>query len=113
MASTTSSVREAKVNEVPQLTATLADAFATEPITEWLIPTRRRDDARRRRLFANELTHYVFPAGCVLTTDDFRGASLELPPGRWEMTMPLSGAFSYLRLFGTRLPRASRLQKFF
>jgi ribosomal protein S18 acetylase RimI-like enzyme len=113
MASTTSRVREATVGEVPQLTATLADAFATEPITEWLIPSRRRDDARRKSLFANELTHYVFPAGRVLTTDDFAGVSLELPPGRWEMTMPLSGALAYVRAFGLGMARATRLQTFF
>ena len=106
-------MREARVGELAQLTATLADAFATEPVTQWLIPSGRRRDARLRRLFAIELADYVFPSGRVLTTDDFRGANLELPPGKWTMTVPLSGAFAYLRLFGTRLPRAGRLQTFF
>jgi GNAT superfamily N-acetyltransferase len=107
------SVREAAVGELAQLSATLADAFATEPVMEWLIPSRRRKDTRLRRLFAHELAHYVFPAGRVLTTDDFRGASLELPPGRWKMTMPLSAAIGFVRVFGVRLPRASRMQVFF
>jgi GNAT superfamily N-acetyltransferase len=106
-------VREAAVGELTQLSATLADAFTTEPVTQWLIPSQRRRDTRLRRLFAIELSHYVFPAGRVLTTDDFRGANLELPPGRWEMTMPLSGAIGYVRVFGRRLPRATRLQVFF
>jgi hypothetical protein len=107
------SVREAGVGELAQLSATLADAFATEPVMAWLIPSRRRKDTRLRRLFAHELAHYVFPVGRVLTTDDFRGASLELPPGRWKMTMPLSAAIGFVRVFGMRLPRASRLQVFF
>jgi ribosomal protein S18 acetylase RimI-like enzyme len=60
-----------------------------------------------------ELAYYVFPAGRVLTTGDFRGANLELPPGRWEMTVPLSGAIAFVRALGIRLPRARRLQNLF
>ena len=113
MASATSSVREAGVGESAQVGATLADAFATDPVYGWLFPAQRRRDRGLRRLFAIELSHYVFPAGRVFTTDDFRGASLELPPGRWEMTVPLSAAIGFVRAFGLRLPRASRLQGFF
>jgi hypothetical protein len=58
-----------------------------------------------------ELAYYVFPAGRVLTTGDFRGANLELPPGRWEMTVPLSGAIAFVRALGIRLPRARRLDR--
>jgi RimJ/RimL family protein N-acetyltransferase len=107
------SVREAGVGELAQLSSTLADAFATDPILRWLFPSERRGDTRLRRLISLELAHYVFPAGRVLTTDDFRGGSLELPPGRWKMTMPLSGAIGLVRVFGMRLPQASRLQRFF
>lgn len=113
MASTATVVREARVGEVAQLSATLADAFAADPILQWLFAGRWRRDQRLRRLFAIELEHYVFPAGRVLTTGDFRGASLELPPGRWKMTMPLSAAIGFVRVFGMRLPQASRLQGFF
>ena len=70
MASSATSVREAGVGELAQLSATLADAFATDPIIQWLIPSRRGRDTRLRRQFALELAHYVFPAGRVLTTDD-------------------------------------------
>ena len=52
------------------MSATLADAFVTDPIIQWLIPSLRGRDMRLRRLFALELAHYVFPAGRVLTTDD-------------------------------------------
>ena len=113
MASIASSVREGGVGEVTQVSTTLADALANDPIFQWLFPSQRRRDTRLRRLFATELVHYVFPAGRVLTTDDFRGANVELPPGRWKMTMPLSGAIGLVRVFGRRLPRASRTQVFF
>jgi GNAT superfamily N-acetyltransferase len=106
-------VREAGIGELAPVSATLADAFVTDPLMQWLIPSERRSDTRLRRLFALELAHSVFPAGRVLTTGDFRGASVELPPGRWNMTMPLSAAVGLLRVFGMRLPRASRLQVFF
>jgi RimJ/RimL family protein N-acetyltransferase len=112
MASSATSVREAEVGELAQLSAALADAFATEPITQWLIPSRWRRDERLRRLFALELAHHVFPAGRVLTTDDFRGANLELPPERGEATIPLSALIGLVRVFGRRLPRASRTQNF-
>jgi RimJ/RimL family protein N-acetyltransferase len=114
MARTQWSVREAGLGERAQLSATLADALANDPIFSWLLPGRRRRDTRLRRLFALELEHYVFPAGGrALTTDDFRGANIELPPGRAKMTMPLSGAIGLVRVFGMRLRRAGRLQAFF
>ena len=106
------SVREAGVGDLEQVSATLADAFATDPILQWLAPSQR-SDKQLRRLIEIELAYYVFPAGRVLTTDDFRGANLELPPGRWEMTVPLSGAVGFARVFGLRLPRARRLQRLF
>ena len=106
------SVREAGVGDLEQVSATLADAFTTDPILQWLAPSER-SDKQLRRLIEIELAYYVFPAGRVLTTDDFRGANLELPPGRWEMTVPLSGAVGFARVFGLRLPRARRLQRLF
>jgi RimJ/RimL family protein N-acetyltransferase len=114
MASLASSVRDAGVGDVAQVSATLADALADDPVFSWLLPSQRRRDARLRRLFAVELAHWVFPAGGrALTTDDFRGANVELPPGRSQMSMPLSGAIGIARLFGIRLLRAGRLQNFF
>jgi RimJ/RimL family protein N-acetyltransferase len=107
-------VREAGVGEVAQVSATLADALAFDPIFSWLLPSQRRRDTRLRRLFAVELAHWVFPAGGrALTLDEFRGANVELPPGRSQMTMPLSGATGLVQVFGIRLRRAGRLQAFF
>jgi RimJ/RimL family protein N-acetyltransferase len=107
-------VREARLGERAQLSATLADALATDPVFSWLFPSQRRRATLLRRLFALELQHWVFPAGGrAITTDDFRGVNVELPPGGSTMTMSLSGAIGLVRVFGTRLPRASRLQSFF
>ena len=106
------SVREAGVGELAQVSATLADAFATEPVMEWLIPSDRRKDTRLRRLFALELEQYVLPTGRVLTTDDFGGAVLELPPDKWRVTMPLSAAIGFVRVFGVQMLRAIRMQSF-
>jgi ribosomal protein S18 acetylase RimI-like enzyme len=106
------SVREAGVGDLARVSATLADAFATDPILQWLAPSRR-SDRRLRHLIEIELEYYVFPAGRVLTTGDFRGANLELPPGSWEMTVPLSAAIGFVRALGPRLLRARRLQSHF
>jgi ribosomal protein S18 acetylase RimI-like enzyme len=106
------SVCEGEIGDVPQLSATLADAFSTDPILQWLAPSERSDRSLRR-LIEVELAYYVFPAGRVLTTSDFRGANLELPPGKWEMAVPLSAAVGFVRAFGVRLLRARRLQRLF
>jgi RimJ/RimL family protein N-acetyltransferase len=111
VAGTPPRVREAEVDELPQLSATLADAFSSDPLCGWLTPTWRRE-ARLRRMFAVELAHYAFPAGQVFTTDDFRGASAVLPPGRWKIAVPLSGVLGFVRAFGVRSGRAIRLQRF-
>ncbi len=105
-------MREAGVGDLAQLSSTLADAFATDPILQWLAPSER-SDRRLRRLIELELAHYVLPSGRALTTGDFRGANLELPPGGWEMTVPLSAATGFVRVFGLRLARARRLQRLF
>jgi GNAT superfamily N-acetyltransferase len=107
------SVREAIREESAPICATLAAAFVSDPVLLFLFPRRWRRDARMRRLFAVELAYQVFPNGRALTTDDFRGASLELAPGAETLTVPLAGALGILRAFGPHLPRAARLQKFF
>jgi GNAT superfamily N-acetyltransferase len=106
------SVREAGIGDVAQVSAALADAFANEPMMRWMIPNERRRDTRLRRLFALEIEHFVLPAGRVLTTDDFRGASFELPPGKWKMAMPLSAALGLVPALGLRLNRGIRFQTF-
>lgn len=108
------SVREAQLDQRVEVSATLADALAGDPVFSWLFPSQRRRDARMRRLFALELAYWVLPAGGrALTTDDFRGANVEVPPGSSTMTVPLRGAVGLLRVFGVGLRRAARLQALF
>jgi ribosomal protein S18 acetylase RimI-like enzyme len=108
------SVREAQLDERAQVSATLADALARDPVFCWLFPSGRRRGARMQQLFALELAHWIFPAGGrALTTDQFRGANVEVPPGRSNMTLSLSGAVGLVFVFGTRLRRAGRLQAYF
>ena len=114
MLSSAPNVRDATAGELAKLSETLADAFANDPILQWLIPSRLRGSVRRRRLFEVELKHYAFPIGRVSTTDDCRGASLELAPDNWKMpAMPVSAAVGLLRAFGVRLASAGRTQAFF
>jgi ribosomal protein S18 acetylase RimI-like enzyme len=100
------------VGDLAQVSAALADAFVADPILQWLAPSGR-SDRNLRRLLETEIEYYVLPAGRVLTTEDFRGANLELPPGHWKMVVPLSAAVGFVRAFGARLLRAKRLQTFF
>jgi len=106
-------VREARAEESPQVCAALAAAFVSDPVLLFLFPGERRRDAHMRKLFAAELAYYVRPNGRAWTTDDFRGASLELPPGAGPMIVPVSGALAFVSALGIRLQRAGRLQKFF
>jgi ribosomal protein S18 acetylase RimI-like enzyme len=105
-------LREARIDELAEVGAALADAFVADPVLQWLAPSARTD-RNLRRLLEVELEHCVLPAGRVLTPDGIPGASLELPPGRWEMVVPPSAALGFLRAFGPRLFRARRLQKLF
>ena len=74
------------------MSATLADAFATDPILQWLAPSQR-SDRRLRRLLAIELEYYVFTAGRVLTT----GCDREGVPAHLEASTERSAAL-YKRL---------------
>jgi ribosomal protein S18 acetylase RimI-like enzyme len=112
-------VRSAELGEVPALSAALAQAFATDPVMDWLLPQRTRRAARRELMFTLELQTYVLPQqGLVFTADDGRsgplvGGCLVLPPGRWHMPAAADGrtALRWLRAFGMQLPRAIRTQR--
>jgi ribosomal protein S18 acetylase RimI-like enzyme len=108
------SVHEAQLDQRVEVSATLADALASDPVFSWLFPSERRRGPKMRRLFALELAYWVFPAGGrALTTDGVRGANVEIPPRSSTMTVPLPGAVGLLRVFGIGLCRAARLQAFF
>ena len=111
-------VRPADAGDVTALSAALAQAFASDPVMNWLLPQRTRRTARRELMFTLELEAYVLPqGGLVLTADDGRGGlaggCLALPPHRWRMPKAMDGrtAARWLRALGTRLSRASRAQR--
>jgi GNAT superfamily N-acetyltransferase len=111
-------VRPADAGDVSTLSAALAQAFASDAVMNWLLPQRTRRAARRELMFTLELQTYVLPQdGLVFAANDGRGGlaggCLALPPGRWQMPRAVDGrtAVRWLRALGTRLPRASRVQR--
>lgn len=107
-------VRLATAEEVPRLADALADAFARDPVYTWMLPGGLRLRARLRTMFGAELEQYILPNnGTVWTTAGCDGAAAVLPPGAWEMPSSVSGrqALKWVRAFGTRFPRAVRVQK--
>jgi GNAT superfamily N-acetyltransferase len=106
--------RIATADDVPGLSGVLADAFVHDPVYAWMLPGRLRLRRRLRAMFAAEMSQYVLPnGGTVWTASGYGGAVCELPPGAWEMPTATTGkeALGWLRAFGTRLPRALRVQR--
>jgi ribosomal protein S18 acetylase RimI-like enzyme len=97
--------------DVDLLGAALADAFAADPVFDWLLPDGPGRHSRLVRFFEVELRHVVMPAGRVWTGAPSAGASLELPPGSWRMPVrsQLTHAPAFTRIFGRRLPQAAAL----
>jgi GNAT superfamily N-acetyltransferase len=65
-------------------------------------------------MFVVELNLYVLRhGGTVWTTSGHDGAVAVLPPGAWELPKTVTGreALQWLRAFGTRLPRAGKVQR--
>jgi GNAT superfamily N-acetyltransferase len=107
-------VRTAAGDAVPRVAAALADAFINDPVFTFLRPGRLRQKARLRTMFAVEIEQYVLAnGGTVWTTSGYDGAVAELPPGAWEMPKSATGreTLKWMRAFGTRLPRAIRVQR--
>jgi GNAT superfamily N-acetyltransferase len=107
---TTPAIRKAAPGDVAALAGALARAFDDDPVMGWLFP----DPAGRRttlpKFFTVHLTKIVMPHGEVYTTGDVGGGALWEPPGKWRL-----GAWGqvrmlpdFIRLFGRRLPLASR-----
>jgi GNAT superfamily N-acetyltransferase len=106
--STDRSPRTAAPSETGPLSATLAAAFEHDPVLGWLTPNRRRRRRRLERFFQLELRHVVLPAGRAWTVDGSPGASLELPPNNWRMSIGTQIAHgpAFTRVFGSRLLHA-------
>ncbi|MFL5862479.1 MAG: GNAT family N-acetyltransferase [Solirubrobacteraceae bacterium] len=106
-------LRTATAGDVSRLAGMLADAFIHDPVYTWMLPRGLPRKPRLRAMFTAEMESYGLRQGTVWTTLDYAGAVVELPPGAWEMPPSMTGrqALAWLRAFGTRLPRAARVQR--
>jgi ribosomal protein S18 acetylase RimI-like enzyme len=97
--------RPAQLDDLPDLAATLAEAFDGDPVWSWMIPEKQRRD-RLTRLFG-ALLRYAIPRGHVYTTADQRAVAMWSPPQQWRLPVPamLRAAPVMARSAGTRLPR--------
>jgi GNAT superfamily N-acetyltransferase len=103
-------VRAATPDELPQVGATLAAAFADDPVWSWMAPPSTWAQ-RARGWFAAEAKVQLEGQGVVLVDDQVRGAAMWSPPDRWKTSPRESVAMVVpsLRLFRTRTPRALRM----
>lgn len=98
-------VRAVGSDDVGSVAETLAGAFFTDPVGEWLFPESGDRPAGLRRLFESELRHVVLPHATSLTNQDGTGAALWLPPGHWKVPpLTLTKLLPrFMGLFGRRL----------
>lgn len=102
-------VRRATAAERPGAVATLANAFANDPIMSWLIGPRNDREQRLVHLFGHSLdVELAKPAPLVDTVDGGHGVSLWHEVDDWKT--PNRGLAKALppavRTFGRRLPTA-------
>lgn len=91
-------VREATVEEIPRVAATMGAAFADDPIVSWVY--RRRAEQRFAK-YISALLRTIWRRREVWVTEDFSGAAIWAPPGEFRievgdilrMTPRLFGAF--------------------
>jgi GNAT superfamily N-acetyltransferase len=88
----------------------LAEAFATDPAFEYMLPPRiSRRDKRLERFFRDEVARSRRLGG-AWTTEDAAGAAIWYPPGRWKPSTweMLKATPSAVRIFGRQLPLGMR-----
>ena len=98
--------RTATDADVPALGRTMARAFATDPVWEFLCGERfSRFEQLAGPFFEREVRHGLVLGG-VTTTDAACSGALWAPPGRWKLGLGdvAKLAPSAVRLFGRRLP---------
>jgi len=81
-------VRPGAKKEDRILADVLARSFWDDPVMSWMLPEQHSRYHRMRHFFRAELSS-TRSRGEVLTTDDFSGAALWLPPKQWRL--PVSG----------------------
>ncbi|MCB0971639.1 MAG: GNAT family N-acetyltransferase [Acidimicrobiales bacterium] len=104
-------VRPATDDDLPALGASLAAAFADDPVWTWMAGPHADWTARATTWFAREADAKRRGHAEVLVDDECRGAAIWAPPNRWRSTWreALAIAGPSLRLFGRRLPQGLRL----
>lgn len=107
---TKTAVRKADAADVPALAGALARAFDDDPVMAWLFPDPARRTRTLPRFFSAHLTKIVMPHDAVYTSADVAGGALWEPPGKWRLGArgQLRMLPDFIRLFGRRLPLASR-----
>jgi GNAT superfamily N-acetyltransferase len=103
-------IRKARADELPRISAILADAFYDDPAMRWAIDDDRRRRDLLERAFGLFLRTLWFKQDECYTTAGTAGAIVWELPGQWK-----TGLVDQLRLFGPmariygrRLPRILR-----
>ncbi len=110
---THSDVRRASRKDAPILGDALADAFADDPVFEWLIPGGVRDrHARLRTFFTSMSRAYLREDKPCYVAGDGSAAALWAAPGKWALPIREMAIESLPQAlaFRGRLPRALRTQ---
>ncbi len=103
-------VRPAIADELPQVGAALAAAFASDPVWGWMASPRAVWPERAAAWFETEARVQLEGHGEVLVDDQLRGAAIWAPPGHWR-TSPRDSVAIVLpsvRLFRSRTLRSLR-----
>jgi ribosomal protein S18 acetylase RimI-like enzyme len=104
-------IRPATAADLETVAATLADAFAQDPVLSWLLPpTARRQRARMNATWRATARGYLRRGKPVFVTADGKGAALWSAPGAWAPTPSeqLRDALPFALIFRSALPKASR-----
>jgi GNAT superfamily N-acetyltransferase len=104
-------LRRAQPADADLIGRTLADAFADDPVFNWLLPATRHG-ARLRIFFTNLARSYLDRDKDVYVLGDGRAAALWSAPGSWALPPTKVGreVRDLVRAFGLRTGRALRLQ---
>ncbi|HVU61795.1 MAG TPA: GNAT family N-acetyltransferase [Mycobacteriales bacterium] len=100
-------------NEATLLGEILADAFAEDPVFQWLIdPNVRNRDQRMRMFFTSMSRSYLRQAKPCYISGDGSAAAMWAAPGKWALPMSEMAleAAPQTAAFGRRLQRALRTQ---
>jgi ribosomal protein S18 acetylase RimI-like enzyme len=104
---TPTQARRAVPNDIPRMAASLARAFADDPVSNWMLPQARRH-TRLIAMFTLVLRSQV-PLAETYSTPDGVGAAVWAPPGRWRLDVDAmaSSAERFISIFGPNLARAT------